>query len=82
MNDIKNLQNNLKWAYKNLELMTIQNMIKEIERLSNKDYLNKDIEENQNILKSNIYNDLITLETEIRYLKECLNEGLENLNQV
>tara|TARA_B100000700_G_scaffold324672_1_gene431463 strand:+ start:9181 stop:9429 length:249 start_codon:yes stop_codon:yes gene_type:complete len=82
MNDIQNLQNKLKWAYKNLELMTIQNMIKEIERLSNKDYLNKDIEENQNILKSNIYNDLVTLETEIRYLKECLNEGFENLNQV
>ena len=82
MNDIKNLQNKLKWAYKNLEVMTIKNMIKEIQRLQNKDYLNKDIIENQNILKSNIYYDLQNLEDEIIYLKECLNQGFENLNQV
>ena len=82
MNDIKNLQDKLKWAYKNLEMMTIQNMIKEIERLQNKDYLNKDIAENQNILKSNMYHDLEILEAEIKYLKECLNAGFENLNQV
>ena len=30
MND---LQKNLDWAYKNLELMTVENMIKEIEKL-------------------------------------------------
>ncbi len=82
MNDIKNLQNKLKWAYKNLEVMTIKNMIKEIQRSQNKDYLNKDIIENQNILKSNIYYDLQNLEDEIIYLKECLNQGFENLNQV
>ena len=32
MND---LQKNLDWAYKNLELMTVENMIKEIEKLEN-----------------------------------------------
>ena len=76
MND---LQKNLDWAYKNLELMTVENMIKEIQRLQNKDYANKDIAENQNILKSNIYYDLENLEDNIKYLKELLDEGFEKL---
>tara|TARA_B100000131_G_C18008831_1_gene569608 strand:+ start:499 stop:756 length:258 start_codon:yes stop_codon:yes gene_type:complete len=78
----KELKNQLEWAYKNLELMTISNMIKEIQRLSNKNYLDLNIPENQNILKSSVYDDLITLETEIRYLKECLNKGFEKLIEI
>ena len=79
MSDIENLQKKLDWAYKNLELMTVENMTKEIQRLQNKDYENKDIEENQNILKSHIYYDLENLEDNIKYLKKLLLEGFKKL---